>query len=156
MDPPPPPYRVTMVRRDHQAKASRQRLASRASLAAARARDAAPQPAQRLAQRGFRAHPAAQRAGPAGGGDESDSEDSHILDAPGDGGSDAGHSGSDDEMADGVPAVLEQPGGLLARLPEYRVVRVRLLLGGLPLAPGLLGHAAEGDPAPPPCPTPCL
>ena len=57
-------------------------------------------------------------------------------------------------MAGGVPAVLEQPGGLLARLPGYRVVRVRLLLGGLPLAPGLLGHAAEGDPAPPRAPPP--
>ena len=77
--------------------------------------------------------------GPAGEGDESDSEDSHILDPPGDAG--------------GVPAIHGQPGNLLAQLPGYRGVRVRLFLGGLPLA-GLLGQAALGDPALPRAPLP--
>ena len=72
---------------------------------------------------------------PAGGGDESDSED-----CPGDAG--------------GVPAIHGQPVDLLAQLPGYRGVRVRLFLGGLPLAAGLLGQAALGDPAPPRAPPP--
>ena len=154
MDHPPAHSQVRPYRRGQHTNASRQRLAARASLAAARARDAAPQPAPRLAQRGVRAHPAAQRAGPAGGGDESDSEDSRILDAPGDDGSDAGHSGSDDEMAGGVPAVLGQPGGLLAQLPGYRAVRVRLSWAGFPWHQGSWGKLQRATLPPPRAPTP--
>ena len=131
---------VRPARRGQAAKASRGRqiLRARAGLTAALA---LPRRAPRHpAQRGGRVRPLGQRAGPAGGGDESDSEDSHILDPPGDAG--------------GVPAIHGQPGDLLAQLPGYRGVRVRLFLGGLPLAAGLLGQAALGDPAPPRAPPP--
>ena len=135
MPPPPARYRVTIARRGQQTNATRARLAARAALASARARAAAPPPSARPARRGFRARPQQQRAEAAGGGDESDSGHSRILDPAGDGGSEAEHPGSEDEMAGGVAAILEQPGGLLAQLPGYRV-RVRLHLGGLSLAAG--------------------
>ena len=156
----PPPQARKQVRlywRGQHAKASNKRLAARASQAAARARAAAPPPPGHPRQRGFLARPQQQRAEVAGGGDESDSGDSRIMDPAGDGGGDGGSDAeqpaSDDEMVGDVPAILEQPGGLLAQLPGYRV-RVRLHLGGLPLAAGLLGQAAVGDPAPPPPPPP--
>jgi len=149
MPPQPPRYRAAMERRQRGAKASRARLTARAALASARARAAAPPPPGHPARRGFRARPQQQRAEAAGGVDESDSGGSRILDPAGDGGSDAEKPANDDEMAGDVAAILEQPGGLLAQLPGYRV-RVRLHMGGLPLAAGLLGQAAVGDPAPPP------
>ena len=135
MPPPQARNQVRLYRRGQHAKASNKRLAARASQAAARARAAAPPPPGHPRQRGFRARPQQQRAEVAGGGDESDSGDSRILDPAGDGGSDAEQPASDDEMAGDVAAIREQPGELLAQLPGYRV-RVRLHLGGLPLAAG--------------------
>ena len=155
MPPPQARNQVRPARRVQHAKASRARVAAlgiraRADCLAAQQRAQAP-----LRQTGFRARPQQQPAVPAGGGDESDPEDGRILEPAGDGGSEAGHPGSDDEMAGGVAAILGQPGDLLALLPGYRV-RVRLLLGGPPLAAGLLGQAAVGDPPPPrPFPPAC-
>jgi hypothetical protein len=121
MPPPPARYRVTIARRGQQAKASRARVAAlgiraRADRLAAQQRAQAPP-----RQRGFRARLQLQPAVAAGGGDESDPEDGRILDPAGDGGSEAGHPGSDDEMAGGIAAILGQPGDLLALLPGYRV-----------------------------------
>jgi hypothetical protein len=146
---------TSAARRGQAAKASRARIAARAAQAAARARAPARRTPWRPAQRVGRGRAGRQRAEPAGGGDESDPEDGRILEPAGDGGSEAGHPGSDNEMAGGVAAILGQPGDLLAQLPGYRV-RVRLLLGGPPLAAGVLGQAAVGDPAAPRPPPPCL
>jgi hypothetical protein len=139
MPPPQAPKQVRPARRGQHAKAHMKRLAVRAALAATRARAAAPPPAAQPARRGFRARPQQQRAGAARGGDESDPEEDRILEPAGDGGSEAEHPGSDDEMAGGVAAILEQPGGLFAQLPGYRV-RVRLSLGGLPWQQGSWGR----------------
>ena len=131
----PPRKQVRPARRVQQAKASRARITARGRAVKTAARLAQQRAQGRLGQRGFSARPQKQRAEAAGGGDESDSEDSRILDPAGDGGSDAEQPASDDEMAGGVAAISEQPGGLFAQLPGYRV-RVRLHLGGLPLAAG--------------------
>ena len=83
-----------------------------------------------------------------------ETEDSHILDFPGNGESEADLPGIEKEMAGDVLAFHGQLGDLLAQLPGYKGVRVRLFLSGLPLAAGLLGQAALGDPAPPRAPPP--
>ena len=121
MAPPPPRYRAAMERRGKQAKASRARVAARGRAAKAHARVAQQRAQGRPTQRAFRARSHLQHAEATGGGDESDSGDSHILDPPGDGGSEAEHPASDDDMAGGVPAILGQPGGLFALLPGDRV-----------------------------------
>ena len=81
-----------------------------------------------------------QRVGPAGGGDESDSEDSCILDLAGGDDGDAGHPGSGDEGAGGDAALHGQPVGAMAQVGALRV-RVRFMLGGRP-APGV--HPGQG------------
>ena len=121
MAPPPPRKQVRPYRRVQQAKASRARITARGRAVKAAARLAQQRAQGRLGQRGFSARPQHQRVVPAGGGDESDPEDGRILDPAGDGGSEADHPGSGDEMAGGVAAILGQPGGLLAQLPGYRV-----------------------------------
>ena len=109
MAPPPARRQVRPYRRAQRARASRGRQSSGAALASARARVAQRRAQGRIGQRGTRGRPAQQRAVVPGGGDESNSEDSRILEPAGDGGSDAGHPGSDDEMAGGVAAILGQP-----------------------------------------------
>ena len=89
---------------------------------------------------GGRGRSVRQRVGPAGGGDESDSEDSRILDPAG---GDAGHPGSGDEGAGDDEALLGQPVGAIAQLGAHRV-RVRLMLGGHP-APGVHRGQGGGD-----------
>ena len=131
---------TSAARRGQAAKASRARLSARAALASARARAAARRAPRRPAQRGGRVRPLGQRAGPADGGDESDSEDSRILDPAG---GDAGHPGSGDEGAEDDGALLGQPVGAIAQLGAH-MVRVRLMLGGRP-APGVHRGQGGGD-----------
>ena len=95
---------------------------------------------QRPAQRGGRGRAVRQRVGPAGRGDESDSEDSLILDLAGGDDGDAGHPGSGDEGAGGDAALHGQPVGAMAQVGALRVC-VRIMLGGRP-APGV--HPGQG------------
>ena len=128
---------TSAARRGQAAKASRARIAARAAQAAARARAPSRRAPWRPAQKGGRVRPVGQRAGAAGGGDESDSEDSRILDPAG---GDAGHPGSGGESAGGGAHLFGQPAGAIAQLGAHRV-RVKLMLGGR-LAPGV--HPGQG------------
>jgi hypothetical protein len=132
-------YRAAMERRGKRAKALRARLSARAALASARARRPYGHGPRHPAQRGERVRPVGQRAGPAGGGDESDSEDSRILDPAG---GDDPHPGSGDESSGDDAAQPGQPEGFIARLGA-RVFRVRLLLGGQLAPGGQHGEAGE-------------
>ena len=100
----------------------------------------APLAPRRPAQRGGRGRAVRQRVGPAGRGDESDSEDSLILDLAGGDDGDAGHPGSGDEGAGGDAALHGQPVGAMAQVGALRV-RVRIMLGGR-AAPGV--HPGQG------------
>ena len=140
MAPRPARTQVRPARRGQAAKALRARLTARAAQASARARAPAARAPMRPAQRVGRVRPEGQRAGLAGGGDESDSEDSRILDPAGGDDRDAEHPDSGDESGGDDAALPGEPVGAIARLGA-RSFRVRLVLGGHP-APG--GHLAQG------------
>ena len=110
MAPPPPRKQVRPARRVQQAKASRARITARGRAVKAAARLAQQRAQGRLGQRGFSARPQQQRAEAAGGGDESDSGDSRILDPAVDGGSEEDHPGSDDEMEVVLPPIWNSLG----------------------------------------------